>query len=135
MSLQVVVVPIRVARVALHRRLVLHEPWNVGVRIGTAVIPTLVFTIVIAEILRDRFALSPTLFGALIIFALVNTLVPGLVLRLPMPEFETPEVPRLLFTSEDPASSGDVVKDQASGRTDTEGMVRVNRLEPGSKVS
>lgn len=93
-ALLVVVLPVRILRVALHRKLALHEPWRVGARIGTAVVPTLVFTIVIAEILQDRFDLRPELFGALIIFTLVNTLIPGFVLRLPTPEFETPEVPR-----------------------------------------
>lgn len=78
--LLVVVLPIRVARVVLHRRIALNEHWRVGARIGTAVIPTLVFTIVIAEILQERFGLSTTLFGALIIFTIANTLVPGFVL-------------------------------------------------------
>lgn len=93
-ALFLIVVPIQIFRVALHRRLVLKEPLAVGARIGTAVVPTLVFTIVIAEILRTQFALTPELFGALMIFTLTNTLVPGLVLRLPLPEFETPEVPK-----------------------------------------
>ncbi len=88
------VLPLRVARVALHRRLVLHESWRMGARIGTAVLPTLVFTIVIAEILQERFGLSDELFGALIVFALANTLVPGFVLRISPPEYDTPEVPR-----------------------------------------
>ena len=93
-TLLVLVLPIRILRVAWHRKLALNEPWRVGARIGTAVIPTLVFTVVIAEILQERFNLSPELFGALIIFTLVNTLIPGFALRLPTPEFETPEVPR-----------------------------------------
>lgn len=93
-ALLIIVLPIRVLRVAWHRKLALNEPWRVGARIGTAVIPTLVFTIVIAEILQERFGLSPELFGALIVFTLVNTIIPGVALRLPPPEFETPEVPR-----------------------------------------
>lgn len=93
--LLVVVIPIRIARVALHRKIALQESWGVGARIGTAVIPTLVFTIVIAEILEERFALRPELFGALIVFTIVNTLLPGFVLRLPLPEFESPEAPRV----------------------------------------
>ena len=80
-------------RVALHRNLALDEPWRIGARIGTAVLPTLVFTIVIAEILEERFGLPPELFGALIVFTIVNTLVPGFVLRMPVPEFDTPEAP------------------------------------------
>lgn len=93
-ALLVLVIPIRVARVALHRRIVLGEYWRVGTRIGIAVIPTLVFTIVIAEILQERFGLSPDLYGALIIFTLINTLVPGLMLHTPAAEYDTPEIPR-----------------------------------------
>ncbi len=94
-ALLIVVLPLRIARVAVHRNLALGEPYKIGARIGTAVIPTLVFTIVIAEILQERFALSPTLFGALIVFTLLNTLLPGIALRQPAAEYETPEVPRL----------------------------------------
>jgi len=93
-SLLLLVLPIRVLRVALHRTLVMGESWKTGARIGTAVIPTLVFTIVIAEILQEQFALPPYLFGALIIFAIVNTLVPGFLLKVAVAEFETPTAPR-----------------------------------------
>jgi Kef-type K+ transport system membrane component KefB len=93
-GLLVVVLPARVLRVALHRKLALGEPLRVGARVGVAVLPTLVFTIVLAEILQERFALSPTLFGALIMYALVNTLVPSLVMRTPALQFDRPEVPR-----------------------------------------
>ncbi len=95
LALVAVVVPIRVLHVALHRRLSLKEAWPDALRIGTAIVPTLVFTIVLAEILRDRFHLSPTLFGALITFTLGNTLVPGFLLRMPTPRFESPEMPPL----------------------------------------
>jgi Kef-type K+ transport system membrane component KefB len=94
LALLVVVIPIRIARVSLHRYLALGEPWRIGARIGTAVVPTLVFTIVTAEILEERFQLSPELFGALIVFCLINTVIPGFVLRTPTPEYDRPELPR-----------------------------------------
>ncbi len=93
LALLVLVLPVRILRVAVHRKLALGESWREGARIGTAVIPTLVFTIVIAEILQERFALPDQLFGALVVFTLVNTLVPGFVLHTPAPEFDTPEAP------------------------------------------
>ncbi len=89
-GLLLVVVPIRVARVAAHWHWVLKHPWATGARVGTAILPTLVFTIVLAEILRDRFQLAPQLFGALIIFTIVNTVIPGILLRIPPPTIETP---------------------------------------------
>ncbi len=46
------------------------------------------------EILQEQFALPPYLFGALIIFAIVNTLVPGFLLKVAVAEFETPTAPR-----------------------------------------
>lgn len=102
-ALLIIVLPVRVFRVAAHRVVALSEPWRVGARVGIAVLPTLVFTIVIAGILLERYHLSPTLFGALIIFTVANTLLPGLLLRLPVPEFDTPEAPR---PPEPPAHDG-----------------------------
>jgi Kef-type K+ transport system membrane component KefB len=90
-ALLAVVLPLRILRVAVHRHKALGESLRVGARVGTAIVPTLVFTIVLAEILEEKFALRPELFGALIMFTVVNTLVPGFVLGLPAPEFETPE--------------------------------------------
>ena len=79
-------VPLRVALVAFHRRAALGETLRQGTRIGVAMLPTLVFTLVIAEILRVTFVVPASVFGGLIIYTLVNTLVPGLALRLPATE-------------------------------------------------
>jgi Kef-type K+ transport system membrane component KefB len=87
------VLPVRVAVVAAHRRLALAQPWRAGSRIGMAVLPTLVFTIVIAEILQERFGLPDELFGALIAFTLINTCLPGYALHLTPPEYEAPQAP------------------------------------------
>jgi len=90
-----VVAPLRVAIVAVHTRLSLGVAFPEARRIGTSLIPTLVFTLVIAEILRDAFAAPGWLFGGLVIYALGNTLVPGLVLHVPSPELDNPGVPEL----------------------------------------
>ncbi|HEY7026339.1 MAG TPA: cation:proton antiporter [Gemmatimonadales bacterium] len=86
-------VPFRVLLVALHRGLSLGEPLSHGARIGIAISPTLVFTLVIAEILRQRYALSDTLFGALIVYTLVTTLLPAFILRVPPPDLEDLRAP------------------------------------------
>ncbi len=88
----VLLVPLRTTLVAAHRRYSLGESWRRGARVGLALVPTLVFTLVIGGILRERFGLSDTLYGALVMFTLLNTFVPGLVLRAP-PEFERPTLP------------------------------------------
>jgi len=49
---------------------------------------------VLADILRERFGLPDRLFGALIVFALLNTVLPGLLLRASPPEFASPGIPR-----------------------------------------
>jgi Kef-type K+ transport system membrane component KefB len=84
------VVPFRLGLVALHRLLALAEPPEKGVRIGLSMIPTLVFTLVIAGILRDRYEVDPIIFGGLIVYTLANTLIPGFALRQPLPEFGPP---------------------------------------------
>ena len=95
-GLLVVLVPLRVGLVAIHRSLALGESTRGGVRIGMAITPTLVFTLVIAEILQERFALSPVLFGGLVVYTLLNTLLPSFFLRLPPDDLEhlvAPPVP------------------------------------------
>lgn len=87
-----VAVPVRVAVVALHRRWALGEAAHSARRIGLALTPTLVFTIVIADILLARYGAPRELHGALVTFTLLNTLLPGLVLRGATPSFESPEV-------------------------------------------
>jgi len=89
----VLVLPLRVVSVMVHRRLVLKERWRRGLRISSSLFPTLVFTLVVAEILHDQFELPPHLFGALVIYAVGNTLLPPLILRLAPPAFDAPHLP------------------------------------------
>jgi Kef-type K+ transport system membrane component KefB len=86
--------PAQLVIVALHRRIALKEPMRAGFRVGASLLPTLVFSMVLAGILRERFAASPALVGAIIIYALINTLLPGLFLRTPVPDYDSPVVPR-----------------------------------------
>ena len=88
-----VVVPFRVASVVLVRRLSLGESRSDSLRVAVPMLPTLIFTLVIAGILRDRFALSPTLFGGLIVYAVLNTTLPGLILGTAPISFDAPELP------------------------------------------
>lgn len=90
----VVTVPLRLGMTACFRRIALAEPMREGVRVGISLIPTLVFSLVLADILRERYGLADHIFGAIIVFALLNTAVPGLFLRSVPPEFASPEAPR-----------------------------------------
>lgn len=93
-----VMLPLRLLLVALHRRLTLGESVRDALRVGVPMLPTLVFGLVIVGILRERFELPAWMPGALVIYTLGSTLVPGLALRLPPPEFETFRVPPLRST-------------------------------------
>lgn len=88
-----IMLPAQLLLVAAHRRVALGERAMHSLRVGLSLLPTLVFTLVIAEILRDEFFVPRAVFGGLIIYTLVNTLIPGLVLRT-QPEFE-PHAPEL----------------------------------------
>lgn len=94
LALVVIAVPLRVGSVAGFRRLALREAWADSARVGLSLVPTLVFTLVLADIARERYAIPPVLYGALTVFALVNTALPGLILRAAPPEFDDPEAPR-----------------------------------------
>lgn len=81
--LTLVVVPLRVGLVWLQRRVLFGEAGHSSVKVSVALAPTLVFTLVIANILHKQFELSGVLFGALILYTTLNTLLPSLVLRSP----------------------------------------------------
>jgi Kef-type K+ transport system membrane component KefB len=79
--LVLILVPVRVAAISLHRKVALGERFAVSRRVGSAMVPTLVFTLVILGILTTRFDLSPVLAGALVFYTVVNTTLPALVLK------------------------------------------------------
>lgn len=88
-----VMVPVRIAVSVAHRALALGEPVSASWRVSTSLAPTLVFTLVTAEILRDHFAVESWLFGGLVIYTIGNTLLPGFVLHLPQAQIDDPDLP------------------------------------------
>ncbi len=89
------IVPLRVGVIALHRHLALGEAFRDGAKVGVSVVPTLVFTLVIAELLRERYTVGPALYGGLVMYAIANTVLPTLLLRVPPPLYDQPELPEL----------------------------------------
>lgn len=89
-ALLVIVTPVRITAVAAHRRLALHEPFSHSRRIGIALVPTLVFTLVLSSILRSTYEVPDWLVGALVIYTVINTLLPAFILRGQAPEFTEP---------------------------------------------
>ena len=57
-------------------------------RVAVPLTPTLVFTLVLAEILRDGFGIDEALFGGLVVYAALTTILPAMVLRAPRAAFE-----------------------------------------------
>lgn len=83
-----VMLPARVGLVALHRRLALGERLADGRRVATSLLPTLVFSLVLAQILSERFEVPSWLVGGIIPYTLVNTLIPAFTLGT-TPSFES----------------------------------------------
>jgi Kef-type K+ transport system membrane component KefB len=86
----VAMVPLRIGSVILHRRLALREGRGTSLRIAVSMLPTLVFGLVIAEILRDRFAVPPAIFGGVILYTIACTLLPGFLFGRRLPDYVEP---------------------------------------------
>jgi len=92
-ALAAIVLPLRTGTVLLHRRMALGETPRRSLRVALSMLPTLVFTLVLADILRETFALPGWLFGTLIVYTLLNTVLPGFILKTPAPIYDAPELP------------------------------------------
>jgi Kef-type K+ transport system membrane component KefB len=83
--LTLAVLPLRVGYVWAQRRLINKgESALASLRVATALTPTLIFTLVLASILRDSYGIPDALYGALLFYAAVSTLLPSLVLGRPL---------------------------------------------------
>jgi Kef-type K+ transport system membrane component KefB len=81
LGITAVVLPLRVGMTWLQRRLVFRDSAGSALRVSVALAPTLVFTLVIAQILYERFQLPGPLFGGLVLYTALNTMLPSLVLK------------------------------------------------------
>ena len=82
-TLTLVVLPLRIGVVWLQRRVMFGESFRSSLRVSLALAPTLIFTLVLAAIMRERFQIPAVLFGALLLYAALTTLLPSLVFRTP----------------------------------------------------
>ena len=93
-ALTAAVVPGRVALVWIQRRvLVKTEGPRSSMRVALALTPTLIFTLVLATIMRERYGLSDAWYGGLLVYAALTTILPPLAMgksfRLDATEFGT----------------------------------------------
>jgi Kef-type K+ transport system membrane component KefB len=80
LALAACIIPVRILVVWLQSRLMKHRGHRGSLRVSIALTPTLIFTLVIAEILRENFAISPPLYGGLLVYASIASILPSLVL-------------------------------------------------------
>lgn len=79
-GLSVLVLPIRIGKDWLEARLVARRQGRSCMRVAVAVVPTLIFTLVVAEMLHEMFHISDALFGGLLVYAAISTILPSFVL-------------------------------------------------------
>jgi Kef-type K+ transport system membrane component KefB len=90
-ALVVLLIPLRIGFTVLQRRFALRDTLGAARRIGVALVPTLVFTLVIADILNTTFGVANYVLGALVLYTVINTTIPAFILRSAPPEFENVE--------------------------------------------
>jgi Kef-type K+ transport system membrane component KefB len=90
--LSAVFISLRLGEVALHRWIVLREGRQHAAKIGIALLPTLVFSLVCVELLRERFIVPEFLLGGVVIYTILTTMLPGFVLKVQAPSFEEPHL-------------------------------------------
>lgn len=73
--------PLRIGVVWLQRRVFLHEERESSLRVSMALAPTLIFTLVLAATLRDRYGVDPSLYGGLLVYAALSTALPSALLK------------------------------------------------------
>ena len=84
LGLSAAVLPIRVAALWMQRRMIKGESALGSLRVAVALTPTLIFTLVLATILRERYGITETTYGALLVYAAVSTALPSFVLATPI---------------------------------------------------
>ena len=84
-------IPLRIGVTLLQRRFALRDQVAAARRISIALVPTLVFTLVITDILNTNFGIAKYMLGALVLYTVINTSIPAFVLHSAPPEFENVE--------------------------------------------
>lgn len=79
--LALAVMPLRIGAVWLQRRLIFGMREGRNLRVALALSPTLVFTLVLMQILYTRFGLPEVWVGALLVYTVLNTALPSLLVR------------------------------------------------------
>lgn len=84
LGISAVVLPLRLGIITFQRTLLHGDDLKSSFFVATALAPTLIFTLVIASILHERYGISDALFGGLLIYAAISTVLPSFVLPKPL---------------------------------------------------
>lgn len=79
-----VLLPLRIGIITLQRYFFHKDSLKSSFNIGISLSPTLIFTLVIASILHERFGITDIQFGGLLVYAALNTILPVLLLKIPV---------------------------------------------------
>ncbi|HSR02626.1 MAG TPA: cation:proton antiporter, partial [Methylophilaceae bacterium] len=81
LAITAVLLPFRIGTVAVQRVYVNDDNVKSSFDVAIALTPTLIFTLVIASILHEKFGISDTLFGGLLVYAGITTILPSIILK------------------------------------------------------
>ncbi len=84
LGMATILLPFRIGTVAAHRIYINKDTKKSSFVIAAALTPTLIFTLVIAGILHEKFGISDALFGGLLVYAAITTILPSFVLKKPL---------------------------------------------------
>lgn len=107
LAITLVVLPLRVGVAWVQRRWLFGDSPQGAMRVSIALAPTLVFTLVLAQILHARFHIPGALFGGLVLYTVLNTMLPSLLLKQtfdidPLDASEAPPNPEDALVTEPP---------------------------------
>ncbi len=80
LTISVAVLPLRVGIITMQRNWLHGDDLKSSFYVAIALAPTLIFTLVIATILHERYFITDTLFGGLLIYGAISTILPSFVL-------------------------------------------------------
>lgn len=79
LAISAIVLPARIGVQWLHRRMAVKESAQSNLKVCVTLVPTLIFALVLASILRERYGIPDTLYGALLVYACISTALPSFV--------------------------------------------------------
>lgn len=79
--LVLLLVPLRIALIAIPRKWTLNESLHASLRVAAPLLPTLVFTLVIGGILYAQQMIGAVFYGALLFYTIINSLLPQIIFR------------------------------------------------------